>query len=387
LKGWSPNPAPSCSPPNHPGYSTGNVTTVSVGIRIVKLFGIDSRTKTYKIAATLELQWYDPRLDFSGFDVSGFDHLEWSSERIWTPMVYLRDAVVDDSASGMQAIQSGKNGLVRAHRLLHTTLMCSTMTFQLYPFDKQTCSMTLVPLRGDADIIRLDLLTPGVTGIKDLTLGEWTDFVVSESAGVEDVWHFNEVVAWPYAKGTFGMKRITRGRLYNMVLPSFLMTILSYCGYWINPSAAPGRVILAMIAVLATIAHRGSVLSLLPTVSYMVWIDAYITMNLSFNVIAVISYAAVNFGLQRQAAEKRAEDAARKKSDGASGATDGGIEELVSDKEGPSTADEQHRSARRRRKHYCSLRVSDLVHVDRAMRVLFPIAYVFTNVAMAMTVW
>merc|ERR1719293_23215 len=105
------------------------------------------------------------------------------------------------------------------------------------------------------------------------------------------------------------------------------MTVLSYCGYWINPAAAPGRVALAMIAVLATIAHRGSVMHHFPAVSYMIWADSYIIMNLGFGFIAVICYAAVNFGMQCHTAEAMAEDAARKKSDDGLGATDGGDDE------------------------------------------------------------
>jgi hypothetical protein len=369
---------------NHPGYDTGSTTTVYVAVRIAHLFSIDTKTKTYKIAGILQLQWYDPRLDFSRFRVSGFDHLEWSSDTIWTPIVYLRDAVVDDSVSGVEVVQSDSAGLVGVQRLLHMTLMCSTMSFEDYPFDEQSCSMTFVPLRGGADMIKLEFMTPGVTGFEDVSTGEWTDFQISQTTGVEDVWDFNEFVSWPYAKGTFSMKRITFGRLYNMVLPSILFTIMSYSGYYINPAAAPARVTLAMIAVLATIAHRGSVLKLLPAVSYLIWIDTYITINLGFDFIAVITYVAVNFGMQRHIAEEMAEHAARKKSDDRLGATDGGAAEPGIDKEDPDVAEEQHRSRRRRKTRYCKLRLSDLRHADRVMRVLVPIAYAIANVLMAM---
>jgi len=236
-----------------------------------------------------------------------------------------------------------------------------------------------------------------MTGIEDLSLGEWHQFTTSWTSGAAEAWHFNQRVLWPWAKGTFEMQRITWGRLYNMVLPSVLMTIMSYSGFWINPAAAPARIGLAMIAVLATITHRASVMAVLPVVSYLVWIDVYITINLAFNVVAVLCYALVNFGLQCEAAEKRAEDAARKKSDGEDRSADGhaahppghdgGDPDMTED--GLDAAHHEPRAARRglRRKGACKMRLSSLVHVDVIMRVVYPICYVILNAYMLGTVW
>jgi hypothetical protein len=313
---------------NFPAYGTGNITTVYVGIRVAHLFSIDTKHKTFRISGTLQVEWLDPRLDLTGVILSGFDHLEWDSGEIWTPEVYMQDAVVDDSLDTYEYLRSLSDGTVRLDRVVHLQVICSTMSFENYPWDTQTCSMTFVPLKASAAEVKLEFFSmSGMTGIEDLSLGEWHEFTTSWDSGTTSMWYFNEHVKWPYAKGTFVMQRITFGRLYNMVLPSFLMTMMSYCGFYIAPTAAPARIALAMIAVLTTITHRASVMAVLPVVSYLVWIDIYLTINLAFNVVSVLCYAMVNFGLQCADAEKIAEEAARKKSDShdEDGAADGHV--------------------------------------------------------------
>jgi len=69
------------------------------------------------------------------------------------------------------------------------------------------------------------------------------------------------------------------------------------------------------ISVLATLNHRASVLARIPVVSYPVWIDVYLTVNLWFNVFAVVGYACVNYGMQRRALDQKAHEARLKKDD------------------------------------------------------------------------
>jgi len=180
-----------------------------------------------------------------------------------------------------------------------------------------------MPLKAGATSVRLEFLKPAITGLQNLELGEWTNFRTELSAGVTDKLLFDRDVQWPYAQFTFEMERIASSSVITSILPSALITIMSYSGYWINAAAAPGRIALAIICVLATVSHRFSVLAQLPIVSYQIWIDKYLTVNLIFTFVAVVSYAIVNFGLQHRSAEHHlahhaqflAEVEARKKHD------------------------------------------------------------------------
>lgn len=385
---------------NHPGYKLREPTKVSIGLQVSHFFGVDDRTKTYRMTGTVQVQWYDGRLLYNSTD-AGFDSLRWSFDDIWTPQIYMSDHVEDFYTNSDRNfyLESLHDGTVRYEIAFSYKMLCSDMNFADFPFDSQSCKIRLRPLKNHASDVTLSFLEPGAAGLSTdldgLELGEWTDFTVSYAGGHDlKRAHFSSTVEVSYADVLFSMRRRTGSVGLTLFLPAILVTLMSYCGYWINPAAAPARVALSVICVLVTISHRGTVLARLPRVSYALWVDSYLLMNLVFNIIAVFSYAIVNFGLQQMAAEQKVADEIHKKTDGDRAAKAADMErpqelELGMDG-GADDEQEQHdeevqkraRSFRFMRDAWQKPRLSLLIYVDHIMRFFFPLSYTICTIAL-----
>merc|ERR1712146_158527 len=84
----------------------------------------------------------------------------------------------------------------------------------------------------------------------------------------------------------------------KLVLPVFLIVLISTLSYWIDPGVAPARVGLSITCVLTQVAFSSAVSNILPRIAYMTWIDWYIMVAFVFNCFALLEYGIVSYYLQ-----------------------------------------------------------------------------------------
>ena len=105
---------------------------------------------------------------------------------------------------------------------------------------------------------------------------------------------------YAYTKACIKFRRLTAS--YNIdCLFAVLFVLMSYMGSWINPSAAPGRIAVAIISVLIVANNYNSVKDRLPPVTYTVFFMDFLLGCAFFNAATFVLYALTNFGMSTDA--------------------------------------------------------------------------------------
>ena len=105
---------------------------------------------------------------------------------------------------------------------------------------------------------------------------------------------------YAYTKACIKFRRLTAS--YNIdCLFAVLFVLMSYMGSWINPSAAPGRIAVAIISVLIVANNYNSVKDRLPPVAYNVFFMDFLLGCAFFNAATFVLYALTNFGMSTDA--------------------------------------------------------------------------------------
>jgi hypothetical protein len=114
-------------------------------------------------------------------------------------------------------------------------------------------------------------------------------------------------------KSWFVIERETAYFEKFVITPGVLVVMLSYCSFWVNYRAIPGRVTLSVLPILTCETQLYGAYSTLPNISYPTWLLRFLTANLVFTVFAMAEFTLVNYLM------KRMDLAIARKSEGASG--------------------------------------------------------------------
>ncbi|KAK3238846.1 hypothetical protein CYMTET_51186 [Cymbomonas tetramitiformis] len=311
-------------------------TLVAVNLEASSIREVDQRVGTYFMDAYFRVRWNDPAL--------AWDELEWNGtfekpsfvkfppdgdlHQVWLPDLYFVDSLTIDPGSGEYMVEEYlrvyPNGDTLWVRRLAMRNKCS-YDFSRLPFDTQNCSLTVESFGETTKEMLIGFSDPAVEGFEDLDSGEWQDFKTFTEVGEVEF----STGMFPYAKITFSMSRHADIYVNEAVVTSILFVVISYCGYFIDPAAAPARVALAVICVLISSASMNSIRAGLPRITYSVWLSDWLAGCMYFNLLAVFSYTVVNFSMQvlKGEAEKKAKNEAAAKElysphEGFHGATD-----------------------------------------------------------------
>lgn len=335
-----------------------NTTNVLISFWLESFMGVDQAAGTFTIDVYFRLHWHDPRLAFDALDTifakNQLNILD-IKDRIWTPDMFFMNAVKSYSSPTPECdefLTLEPDGEIRWSRKFVLDLRCS-MNFRKFPFDKQRCSIDVMLYGTKADDALLDF--PERTsdgGFSTIEHNQFQDFTASFSTGINEY----SVGTYSYASVSFEFTRIKGIWLNVGIVFTNIFVLISYCGYWIDPAAAPARVALAVICVLVVISNLMGILRNIPAVSYSVWMTEYCVGCLFFNLVAVLTYAVVNFGMHHLA---------RLKADFAKRSMELG-EEATAERT-PSWHERQ---------------LAKLAKLDWHMRWIFPLAFITFNIYM-----
>jgi len=273
-------------------------TEVEISTAVSGLFGINQQRGVFSVDIFLRGHWNDPRLAWEGLNVSlgcPLDRLDLRRSEAWTPDIFIENAVSTTFNAREVMFYVEPNGDVTWSRRLIADVRCA-MHFENFPFDKQTCAINIMTFHERAEDVLLTFKTEQDAGFAEIRDHEFHNFTQSYTTGVQKytTGHF------PYANIEFTMQRMLGYWITNGILPANIFVFISYCGFWINPSAAPARVGLTITCVLITLTMHARIAASMPVVAYQVWMVEYLFGCIFFNLIAVVSYAIVNFGMTQQ---------------------------------------------------------------------------------------
>ena len=274
-----------------PLLGTGQPVVVSVNFRIDLLYAVSSSDETFALDLFMTERWTDPRLSFnaSAFSLPYGDSLRLPLTGPWKPDTYFFNAIRCVVSDSLLKLDSGGSGLVTWTRHQSCTFY-TPFDLQQFPFDAQqlplkrlsffynSTELALVysPLGCFQPDPRLDF----VNALWDLTASECR---LTSYNGAQD-----EAVAVLY------VSRLWNSYALKMIVPMFLIVIVSSLSYFVDPAAAPARVGLSVAIVLTVSTFNLLVSQDLPKINYSTLLDWYVWKCFLFVIAAVAEFAFVN---------------------------------------------------------------------------------------------
>ena len=260
---------------------------------------------TYGFDGYLRVWWTDPRLRYNRTVKAGAaDKLSLGSaerNQIWKPVFYWEGAKKitmprADSGTG-ELLEVYPDGSLWWSRQVSFELSCSFVSaIDRLPFDTHACTF-LMGMYADntADsIVRWKEDAVALQNHDDnACMQEW--YVTSFAQ--EDVLQVYSVGNYTYAKATLSFSRSPDVLIQTYLLPTLLMVLCGFFGFFIDPRATPARVALGMLAIVVAANNYVNLSKAVPVSPQPAWLLRVVSGCLYFNAYGMLNVVIVSFGI------------------------------------------------------------------------------------------
>lgn len=272
-------------------------------------FELDQGTQTMTVRGSFRTWWQDWRLRYvdpwetpglckgSSLQQWNWPVSEPSELRIWRPDLYfvnLRDDLIDEVAPGSTTVSA--DGGVFQTRFTNSVYECSVKASKM-PFDSQTCFVEVSSYAYNEKHI---VVLPSEDGGIDASVvdgnSQWRIQKTSTDEFVR-LWPAGE---WSHVRLKVKLKRRSKYHIIYSMLPAVMFLTVCYCGFYIDRSAAPARVAIAVTPVLIMRVLLNSVFFDLQAVSYRIYLSEFLQLAVAASVLCVFQYALVQVYMSRE---------------------------------------------------------------------------------------
>ncbi|XP_064636457.1 glycine receptor subunit alpha-4-like isoform X3 [Lineus longissimus] len=301
------------NPHLRPGLEIEQVDRILVGVYINSFSAVDEIHMDYSVNVYLRRVWNDSRLAYFP-DYNESMTLSYMHKNIWSPDLYFineKKGYVHTITHENRLLSVSPYGKITLSEKMSITLTCH-MNLEFYPHDVQVCGMYMESYGYTTQEVMFDWL-PGDNAIHkndDLELPEFTIGEIKWGNCTKN--YLLGSFTCLYAK--FYFKRESGYYIIQTYVPSILYVFLSWVSFWIDYRAAPARISLGLLTVVAITTQSAGARSQLPRVSYIKAIDVWMATCLTFVFGALIEFAIANFFARRaEAIKNRLEEEAKQR--------------------------------------------------------------------------
>jgi hypothetical protein len=275
ARGEIPSPLPPS--PERPDAG-GGPTRVAVTGWFADVSEINSATQSFTADVVIVFRWQDRSLARVGEDTKTY-----AVGSIWSPPWLALNAGNRFVRSLPEIVTVSSDGTAVYRQHLAASIN-HRMDFGRFPFDEAKFSLRIVtPGLGpdqvafvpDPEAIKAGL--PGAVGLTDSpTMQDW------QITGVDA-----RPEAYPLMPGLslagynleFTARRLPEHYLAKVILPLFLIVLMSMSVFWIDPSLGASQVSVAVTSMLTLIAYRFAIGNDVPKLPYLTLLDAFILVS------------------------------------------------------------------------------------------------------------
>jgi hypothetical protein len=229
-------------------------TTVSVGVAIQGVHNLDEKA--------------------GGWDVDYYLYEKWPASRGFTPQTEIVNETAREDSPRFELVEL-KNGFCQRSRRLHSTLRVE-YDLRRFPFDQQKLLLVLSDAEYDAGRLVYSE-QPTVADIDEHVRSQVSAWNVHSAVGYgRDTRRFTgEEGSPPYDYATFSVpvERRVAFHLTKFFLPLFIIVIVSFAVFWIEPDDLNTQVSIGVTCLLAAIAFQFAESNRLPEVAYLTLAD------------------------------------------------------------------------------------------------------------------
>ena len=237
--------------------------SVHAQVYVTKILPLHEIESSWELNGFLRMWWHDPQLAFNSSIASAngrcqeLESLEFTGqdrERLWTPDIYLQDAIEFEAGlsspatSGLsQLLRVYPDGTVFSSQQTRFKQTC-TMDFAKAPFDTQRCKVSLGLFANSEDQVTLHW-KPGVEPLDNTLSYCFSKWAIT---GVEarNVSRVYPIGTYSVVEADVHFTRLPSTLLGVYLIPALFFVFLSYLGFYIDPASTPARVTLGMITIL-----------------------------------------------------------------------------------------------------------------------------------------
>ncbi|KER29511.1 hypothetical protein T265_03886 [Opisthorchis viverrini] len=288
---------PSYRSHERPNEMSSDPTNVHVFIHILAVTSINVVQMQYTVDLYLRQQWTDPRLAWETY--SHLKHhqnsilLTGQKHRLWLPDLFFRNGkkgFTHDMSVPNFLIRVSPDGSVLYSQKITLILSCS-MYLKNYPMDHQECHMNLGSYGYTVDELKFVWREEGAVTVADNL--QLLEFESPRGATTQDCTTNGTTSTGTYSclLLTISFQRLVGSYLVTTYIPEVLIVMVSWLGFWIDVKAAPARISLGLLTLLALLTEGSGVSSKLPRVTYIKAIDVWINTCLLFVIAALVEFA------------------------------------------------------------------------------------------------
>jgi hypothetical protein len=254
----------------------GPADVIEFGIFCKAIYGIDMKAGTYSADTVLTFRWTDPRTKL--LVPQGHQSITLAprsaKKKMWLPDVGISNRALNGIDVISTAYTVEKTGVItKVERVL--AVLKNKFEVRAFPFDHQSLKLRVASATLMSDELKMEPLTEQTSGVKEGTFSG-TDFRLTGDA--QSVFEEEDATLYK-SRGelTVDIDRIYKPYVTGLLLPEFLVIIISYSAFWfplIAPFAMP-RVATALIAFLTLMTLSLRTNAMFPVRGGLCWIDLF----------------------------------------------------------------------------------------------------------------
>jgi len=285
-------------PPNWGKYAT----LVNVSINFNNLLNIKEKDGSYSMDFYFRLWWFDDRLEYNPAEFGNLKPIVLSivddnKNKIWRPDTSFTNVMSVSTNTLLGELTSIQpSGKIYWSRHVSARLSAA-FNFRMFPYDYQFLPIEIECFKYSTKLLKLAWKEGDEVTLEGTFRHAQYD-IKSKFFRKKDIVYPEVGLTYSSLKAAVLLYRDVTNFFAKLVLPVFLIVLISTLSYWIDPEVAPARVGLSITCVLTQVAFSSAVSNILPRIAYMTWIDWYIMMAFIFNCFALLEYGVVSYYLQ-----------------------------------------------------------------------------------------
>ncbi|WKY03772.1 hypothetical protein Q1695_005044 [Nippostrongylus brasiliensis] len=258
---------------------------VVLDMHSLKLIRVVEAERKVDFLFNYEMLWVDERLKWSPEEYCGIDRLYVERETVWVPEISVMDAhsSEDYREEYKKYVWLESSGSASFFIPTRTSTVCN-IKVEDFPFDKQKCSINMAQMFPVREYVVNVRISKGVLANTTEGDGEWqTKNITVESNltdGGDDVYQISSFVVT--------MKRNPSFYIVVVILPSFLINLLSILGVFLNPDEHVGNLGITLTNIMSLTFVLGILATDLPKTRVLPRIAIYVLTNLGIMIAALI---------------------------------------------------------------------------------------------------
>ncbi|XP_071804378.1 glycine receptor subunit alpha-2-like [Asterias amurensis] len=279
---------------------------VYCALRRISMDDIDVVHTEFTLTLTLEQHWEDRRLqDLLPVDSNATYAIRGDSiERVWVPNLYfplMKSGKFHELTTTNKIVFVNREWGVGYISRLTLTQTCS-LDLRLFPFDVQRFDTHLSAYMYTVDEIELRWLEESkqgqsswliVNNVPQFNLYEDEPLKTSNFT-ISEVYFYNYTFEFSALNASIYFYRGTSSFILTQVSIPFLLTVLSWVNYFLDPEQTAARVSLGITTVLSAVTQASTAQRGLPQLQYNTMLDIWTAVCLEMTILGLIEYAVVH---------------------------------------------------------------------------------------------